>query len=101
MTTIPTMLDQIGTMNILAISGGRVLRTDENTVHLPVSNGYVVEVKYVPGRDLYTVSRLLKRGAKVFQKGTIEDVYAEDLGEIAYLTSCFRSYEMTEIGYRS
>ena len=101
MTVTLTMIDQIGAMNILAISGGRVRAIDENTIHLPVSNGYVVEVAYLPGRDLYKVSRLLKRGAKVFQKGSIEDVFAEDLGEIAYLTSCFRSYEMTEIGYRS
>ncbi len=84
-----TMERQIGRMNILAISGGRVKRIAETTLSFPVSSGYSVEVEYVEGRDLYSVRRVFSRGLKQWIKGEVTHVYAEDLGETAYLASCF------------
>lgn len=84
-----TMERQIGRMNILAISGGRVKRTGYTTLTLPVGSGYSVEVEYVEGRDLYSVRRVFSRGTKRWIKGEVTHVYAEDLGETAYLASCF------------
>ena len=90
------MLDQIGRMNVLAISGGRV-RATEHGVELPVSNGYRVRVDYNEGADDYTVRRVLVRGAKEFEKGAPrERVYADQVGEIAYRAGMFRSYDAEE-----
>jgi hypothetical protein len=92
-----TMESQIGRMNILAISGGRVNRTDYTTLSFPVSAGYTVEVEYVEGRDLHTVRRVFTRGTKRWIKGEVTHVYAEDLGEIAYRASCFRDGAFGEV----
>jgi len=88
------LLQQIGKENIFAISGGRVevWRTDDGkearTVTLPVSHGYKVEI-YLDWDDTYTVSRILVRKGKTTVKGTIEGVYCDQVGEIAYQASCF------------
>jgi hypothetical protein len=92
-----TMERQIGRMNILAISGGRVNRVGYTTLSFPVASGYSVEVEYVEGRDLYTVSRVFTRGAKRWIKGEVTHVYAEDLGEVAYRASCFHDGEFGEV----
>ena len=90
------LLGQIGRMNIFAISGGRVQvwRTNDGkatrTITLPVSNGYSVEI-YLAWDDTWTVTRQFKRKGQYFNKGTIEGVYAENIGEVAYQASCFRS----------
>ena len=90
------LLAQIGRMNIFAISGGRVQiwRTNDGkaarTVTLPVSNGYSVEI-YLAWDDTYTVTRQFKRKGVYTNKGTVEGVYAENIGEVAYQASCFRS----------
>lgn len=86
--------DQIGFGNVLAISGGRWL-IQKHGIRLPVSNGYSVVVTY-EDNDTYTVTREFERGAKVFTKGERTDVYAEELGEVAYRASCFRSYGENE-----
>lgn len=80
---------QIGRMNILAISGGRVEHRPTG-VTLPVSNGYSVTVD-LDASDTYTVRRVFTRSgvAKVF--GEVTYVYAEDVGEQAYQASSFRS----------
>lgn len=88
-----TMERQIGRMNILAISGGRVKRIAETTLSFPVGSGYSVEVEYVEGRDLYSVRRVFARGGKQWIKGEVTHVYAEDLGETAYLASCYVNVE--------
>lgn len=81
---------QIG-KNIWAISGGRIgLRKTGLT--LPVGCGYSVEVDLCTN-DTYTVKRVFKRGAKVTVKGQVEDVYCDQVSEVAYRASCFRSYE--------
>lgn len=88
----PTTLAQIGRMNVLAISGGRVLQNGETLV-LPVGAGYSVEVDLDEGSDTYTVRRVFTRGAKRFVKGTLERVYCDEVGTVAYQASCFHNGE--------
>lgn len=85
-------LAQIGIANFLAISGGRARVSADMpyTLVLPVSNGYSVEI-YLDPTDTYTVRRVFTRGGKRWIKGEIEDVYCDQVGNIAYEASCFRS----------
>jgi hypothetical protein len=89
------LINQIGRMNIFAISGGRV-GVDKNDqgetirIELPVSNGYRVSI-FLNWNDTWTVSRQFVRKGVVSDKGTIENVYADQVGEVAYQASCFRS----------
>ena len=85
-----TLRDQIGGMNVLAISGGRLGYVTESTVELPVSNGYRVLVT-LEADDTYTVRRAIKRGGRLVTKGEMFGVYAEQVGEVAYRASCFHS----------
>lgn len=88
-----TTLGQIGRMNVLAISGGRVLR-DGETMVLPVGHGYTVEVDLDEGSDTYTVRRMFRRGGKAFPKGEQTYVYCDEIGEVAYRASCYHhNYE--------
>ena len=83
--------DQIGLMNVLAISGGRwIYDSTESTVIFPVHHGYKVVVKYNEGSDDYTVQRILVRGTKVTVKGEVSGVYCDNLGDVAYRASCYR-----------
>jgi hypothetical protein len=84
-----TLLKQIGTMNFLAISGGRFM-TYNSTVFLPVAKGYYVAVTLTAADD-YTVSRIFVRAGKVTVKHVSEYVFAENVGEIAYQVSCFEN----------
>lgn len=86
---IQTMRDQIGMGNILATSGGRVLRHPTLPgIILPVRYGYRVVVTYREGHDDYEVRREFVRGAKVFPKGT-ETTYAAELGDTVYRAGCY------------
>jgi hypothetical protein len=85
---------QIGTLNVLSISGGRVGALSDG-IELPVSNGYRVRVRLTPA-DTYTVERVLVRGGREFPKGTKTDVYCEDVSEQAYRAGMFRSYSEGE-----
>lgn len=89
------LIAQIGQMNIFAISGGRVGVTknaegETVAIELKVSNGYRVTIE-LGWNDTYTVSREFVRAGVVKNKGTIEGVYCEEVGEVAYQASCFRS----------
>ena len=91
------LIDQIGRMNIFAISGGRVNITKNNQgetveIELPVGYGYRVSIT-LGWDDTYTVSRQFVRKGVVTDKGTIEGVYCDQVGEIAYKASCFRNVE--------
>lgn len=88
------LLAQIGTTNVLAISGGRVERR-ETGVTLPVSNGYRVTVDLAAG-DTYTVRRIFERAGRTWIKGEQTGVYCDEVGEAAYQASSFRSYEFGE-----
>lgn len=91
-----TIKSQIGMMTILSVSGGRVLHSETGVV-LPVSNGYRVRVEYDAGWDAYTVTREFKRGAKIFNKGSVSQVYCGELAEVVFRAGMFRSYEFGEV----
>jgi hypothetical protein len=84
--------DQIGMMNVFAISGGR-WTARETGITLPVSNGYSVTVDLESG-DLYTVRRVYTRAGKVTIKGEYTRVFNDQVGELAYKASCFHNVEM-------
>lgn len=88
-TQAQELLNQIGRSTVLAISGGRVRLAGETLV-LPVANGYTVEITLDPS-DTYTVSRVYTRGVKRWIKGQIDNVYCDQISDIAYEASCFRS----------
>ena len=84
-----TMLRQIGRMNVLAVSGGRWHRADEDTLILPVHYGYDVRVRLDRGSDTYVVTRTFRRGFKVWIKATWSNVYCDEVGETVYRASCY------------
>jgi hypothetical protein len=84
------LLQQLGRNNLLAISGGRVIRR-ETGVTLPISNGYSLTID-LAWNDTYTVRRIFTRSGKATIKAQLEGVYCEDLGDVAYYGSCFRSH---------
>ena len=86
-----TTLSQIGKMNVLAVSGGKV-----NSVHdtdgkvvgleLPVSSGYKVRV-FLRDDDTYTVQRVHRDSVKGEETG----VYADEVGESVYQAGMYKS----------
>ena len=88
---VDVLVQQIGRWNLMGISGGRV-RVDGERVVLPVGSGYRVEIELAPN-DTYTVRRVFVRGTKRFVKGELTDVYFDQVGEVAYQASSFRSYD--------
>lgn len=85
---------QIGRMNIMAISGGRV-GISATGVELPVSSGYRVYVN-LDWDDTYTVQRVLVRKGVAKLKGVVEGVYCDQVGEVAYQASCYKNVEFGE-----
>jgi len=82
-----TLVAQIGMRTILAVSGGRIIRRATG-VSLPVRYGYVVTVD-LAGNDTYTCRRVFARGGKSWVKREWTDVHCEDVGEVAYIASCY------------
>jgi hypothetical protein len=85
---------QIG-RNVWAISGGRVGQYHDSRgtlcgVVLPVGCGYSVEV-VLDASDTYTVRRVFARAGRRWVKAERSDVYADEVGEVAYRASCFRN----------
>ena len=87
-----TTLGQIGRMNVLAVSGGRVhtLFADDKRgggkaigLELPVGHGYKVRT-FLADNDSYTVQRVFSRAGKDTVKGEETDVYAPEVGEAVY-----------------
>ena len=94
------LINQIGRMNIFAISGGRVGVTKNNQgetveIELKVSNGYRVVIS-LGWNDEYIVSRQFVRNGVVYDKGTVENVLCDNIGEVAYKASCFRNVQFGE-----
>jgi hypothetical protein len=90
-------LRQIGHMNVCAISGGRFMidggafdRAAAGDIILPVSSGYRVRIS-LEADDTYTVTREMKRGAKLFVKGVQTNVYFDEVGEVCYQASSYKS----------
>jgi hypothetical protein len=88
------LVRQIGA-NIWAISGGRASRVGSSSLVLPAGAGFEVLVT-LEADDTYTVRRLFKRSGQWFLHGEREQVYADEVGEVAYYASCFRSYDDDE-----
>jgi hypothetical protein len=84
-----TLISQIGRMNVLAISGGRVL-THNTGVILPVAYGHKVAID-LSANDSYTVRHTYTRGAKVWIKREWTDVHASEVGNIAYEASLYNN----------
>jgi len=94
------LIDQIGRMNIFAMSGGRVGITKNNQgetveVELKVGKGYRVSIS-LGWDDTWTVSRQFVRKGVVSDKGTLTGVFADQVGEIAYKASCFVNVQFGE-----
>ena len=102
---VDTLLNQIGRWNVGAISGGRVyidgatydpVTRLTQEIELPVAYGYRVRIQ-LGWDDTYTVQRVIvkntKNGIKETIKGSVEGVYFDEVGEVAYQASCFRSNE--------
>lgn len=93
------MVDQIGRGNLMAISGGRV-ELLSNGIELPVGRGYRVIVQLDPSSDTYVVTREYHKRVRgvqsVYRHGQRREVYADQLGETAYVASCFSSYDKDE-----
>ena len=87
-----TILRQIGNMNVAAICGGRWLALSDG-VNLPCGAGYRVLVRLDVASDTYTVERVYLRSGKYHSHGKVERVHCDELGEVAYRASCFRSYD--------
>jgi len=88
------MVAQIGRMNILSISGGRVIKMSKG-VRLPVSAGISVVVE-LAANDTYIVRREFMRKVRgvetIFHHGQRTNVYCEQLAETAYVAGMYKSY---------
>ena len=97
---------QIGRMNLMAISGGRwhmheyVLDERYGDMILPVSSGYRVRIS-LRADDTYEVTREMKRGPKLFVKGIQTEVYCDEVGEVCYQASSYKSNNFGEHVVRS
>ena len=95
---------QIGRGNILAISGGRITVVDPTpdyssveAIVLPVGHGYSVRIT-LNALDLYTVQRIFRRGGKQWVKGQWNDVYADEIGDVAFRASAYHhNYDDMEV----
>lgn len=91
---IQELLRQIGRMNVLAISGGRVYAianadNDNVGVRLPVTAARVVDV-VLDYNDTYIVRRVrIGRNAEVVEHEETF-VYCDQVGEAAYQASCWK-----------
>lgn len=87
MMNVPVLLEQIGRINVLSISGGRICHT-ETGVLFPVAQGYWVTV-HLSSDDTYVVRRVFYRSKHGKVKSEWRNVYAEQVGEIAYRASLY------------
>jgi hypothetical protein len=95
------LINQIGRMNVLAISGGRVYVSKNQQgetvgIDLPCGAGYRVSIE-LGWNDEYIVTRQFVRKGTVFNKGTVENVLCDNIGEVAYKAACFRSYDFGKV----
>lgn len=86
------LIAQIGKMNLWAISGGRVQVDSQGAVVLKVGNGYAVRI-VLEGNDTYTVQRMWRHVVK----GEAQNVYCDEVGEIAYVASCYVNRDFGQV----
>jgi len=84
------LCQQIGIVNVLAISGGRKIKNGSSVI-FPVSNGYFVTVT-LNVWDLYDVKLFKANKNKAVVKSEWSNVGAENISETAYQASCFNNY---------
>ena len=91
---VQTTLSQIGVNTRFAVTGGRWDYGHDkegwNVLVLPCGTGYSVEVAYNRGPDLYTVSRVYRRGSKRWVKASVDNVHVAELDEAVYSAGMFR-----------
>lgn len=92
-----TIIEQLGFATLASISGGKWFMIDRFTVRLPIRYGYAVDVEYDRGADAYVVKRVFIRKNRTTIKGSVRDVYFEELAETAYEASL---YLMGDFGSR-
>lgn len=90
---LETMIAQIGRTTHLGVSGGRVIVISENRLHLPVSNGYRVEIEYDYAWDYYTVRRILRKGKSFQVKGEQTQVSFDELSEVVWQAHAYQNRE--------
>lgn len=83
------VVQQIGFMNVLAISGGRIEHRATG-ITMKVGAGYSVTVD-LDWNDTYVVRQVFTRGAKQWVKGERREVYFTEVGEVAYKASCYQN----------
>ena len=84
-----TMMDQIGERTLLAVSGGRYIVRDSETLRLPAGSGYHVDIRYNRGQDLYEVTRAFVRDGITHAKGTRTGIFCDQLAETVWDASCY------------
>ena len=83
------IVQQVGMNNIWAISGGRIEHRPTG-ITLLVGSGYRVTID-LDWDDTYVVRRVYVRAGKTTIKGERKNVYADQVGEVAYKASCFHN----------
>jgi hypothetical protein len=81
-------IEQIGRYTFAAISGARY-GTTESSLIMPSGQGHYVTVT-LEASDTYTVRHLFVRAGKVTVKQEWEDVYCDQLSDVAYEASLWR-----------
>jgi DNA-directed RNA polymerase subunit RPC12/RpoP len=85
----PTTVTGIIAQQVAALAppGYKLVKVDDNTlrVHYPRKGTGVatnVDIRYIPGRDLYQVDAFRVKGVDVEHTTHLNDIYADQLGEI-------------------
>ena len=90
------LIAQLGKMTFFAICGGKfaIWQPEGETVEADFwcGNGYRVRIT-LGWDDTWTVQRIFVRKDQVSIKGEMKGVYADQVSDIAYKASCYRSYE--------
>ena len=87
---------QIGFGNLATISGCRAQREATGAIVLQVGHGYSVRIT-LDASDTYNVERIFTRSGVRTCKGIQTNVYADDIGEVAYQASCYVNVPFGEV----
>lgn len=85
------LVRQLRPMDVLAISGGRIVRR-ETGITLPVGHGYSVTID-LAGNDTYTIRRVFTRSGVARIKGEESGIYCDQLSDTSYRASCYVNVE--------
>jgi len=82
------LIGQIGHMNLLAVCGGRRM-IHNGALEMAVGGGYRVLV-FLSSNDTYEVRRVFVRKGEYILKGTVSDVYNDQIAEVVWQASLWR-----------